>query len=189
MRRRAPDVVSSLRRDGARARNQQRQHAARTGNELPGRHHHSRRQQCRGQQLLRRVVLGDLERTERLRRRQEPGSRPRYATPRGRPTAATWRRGAATASRRPWRSATARRHRPSALSSRRTAAPAGLSAASRLLPAAARILPAAAGILSARLLLRPPVLLRLRPVLAPMVVVAFGRSLRSSYDRLVYARA
>jgi hypothetical protein len=177
MRRRARDVVGSLRRGGACARDQQRQHAARTGNELPGRHHHSRRQQCRGQQLLRRVVLGDLERTERLRRRQEFRSRPRRAARRGRPTAAwrrdtttaTWRRGAATASRRTWRSPAARRHRPSALSSRRAAASSGLSAS------ATRLLRAAAWLLRA-VLLRPlrvsPVLLRLRLLAPALVVVA-----------------
>ncbi len=75
--RRADGIVDVMRSSGARARHQQRQHAARTGYELPGHHHNSRRQHGRGQRLSRRMVLGLMARPERLRDRHAfgPGRR------------------------------------------------------------------------------------------------------------------
>ena len=150
-----------MRSSGTRARHQQRQLAARTGYELPGHHHNSRRQHGRGQRLPRRMVLGLMARPERLcdRHALGPGRRRAASVQHTRP---------ATGLRRPYaahrrRRAAARRFRGRILS-----AAAGLPAAARLLLRSG-LRPV---LLSASLLLRPV----LRALLVPSLVVAFGET-------------
>ena len=155
-----------MRSSGTRARHQQRQYAARTGHELSGHHHDSRRQHGRGQRLPRRMVFGLMARPERLcdRHALGPGRRRAASVRRTRP--ATGRRRSNAAPRR--RRSAARRFRRRTLS-----AAAGLPAAR--LPAATRLLLRSGlrpVLLSASLLLRPV----LPAVLVPPLVVAFGAS-------------